>query len=142
MTSHKLTPEYLARVERFAVTFPAACEFLRQIESEGPAHGLWLSTAVNAHLYKGASFLAYVKLKNPDLRPPSLVWSPHFNQQIATDTQDESSRLFPRAFNDVLAAHGARGAGWVRRHAGGVTELAATTPRALFAGLWEVLGRV
>jgi len=139
MVAHRLTPEYVERLQRFAVTFPAALAFMKRLEAEGPPLGLWLSTAVNAHLYKASSFIAYIKLKNPELQPPSLVWSPHFHLRIAEDTRDESHRLFPRSFEEVLAAHGGRKAAWVRRHAGGVTELATTTPPAFFAGLFEAL---
>ena len=135
MVAHNLAPEYVARLQRFAVTFPAAFDFMKRLEAEGPPHGLWLSTAVNAHVYKASSFIAYIKL-NP---APSLVWSPHFHLRIAEDAKDESHRLFPRQFEEVLAAHGGRNAAWVRRHARGVTELTATTPSAFFAGLFEAL---
>ncbi len=50
MTTHELTAEYLGRLDRFAVTFPAAHEFLKRLEREGTGVGFWLSTAVNAHL--------------------------------------------------------------------------------------------
>ena len=139
MVSHTLSPAYRARVERFAVTFPTAHEFLKRIEAQGPPHHLWLSTAVNAHLYKGASFIAYLKVADRESRPPSLVCSPHFHLRIAAETRDGSGRLFPGVFNDVLAASGAHRGAWARRHADGVTELAASTPRELFTRLWEAL---
>jgi len=139
MSTHKLTTEYVARLDRFAATFPAAHEFLKRLESERPRAGLWLSTAVNAHLYKERSFIAYIKLKNPDLRPPSLVLSPHFNQRIAADTTDESRRLFPAVMDGILEAHSAKTSGWAKRHAGGVIEFGASTPGSFFATLYERL---
>jgi hypothetical protein len=139
MTTHKLTPEYIAGVERFAVVFPAAHEFLKRLEDEGPRVELWLSTSVNAHLYKERAFIAYVKLKNPELRPPSLVLSPYFNVQIVADTRDESGRLFPVLFESVLAAHSAMTGRWATRHRGGLTELGTNTPPAFFASLYDSL---
>lgn len=139
LVKHHLTQEYLERVGRFAAVYPSAHAFLRRVEHDGPAQALWLSTAVNAHLYKDAGFLAYVKLKNPDLKPPSLVISPKFNQQIASDTSDESRRLFPNPFGEVLAKYGGVRAGWAVPHAGGATELTVLTPTAFFEDLFERL---
>jgi hypothetical protein len=139
MTTHKLTPEYIARLDRFAVTFPFAHEFLKRLEIEGPRAGLWLSTAVNAHLYKEHAFIAYMKLKNPELRPPSLVLSPHFHLRIAATATDGSRRLFPGVFDAILAEHSTRSGSWATRHAGGVTELGTDTPRGFFATLYERL---
>jgi hypothetical protein len=139
MTTHELTAEYLGRLDRFAVTFPAAHEFLKRLEGEGPGVGFWLSTAVNAHLYKEHAFLAYLKLEKPDLRPPSLVLSPHFNQRIAATTTDESRRLFPTVMDGILQAHSARTAGWAKRHAGGFIEFGTATPTSFFAMLYERL---
>jgi hypothetical protein len=139
MTTHKLMAEYLARLERFAVTFPFAHEFLKRLEVEGPRAGLWLSTAVNAHLYKEQAFIAYMKLENPVLRPPSLVLSPRFHLHIAAATTDESSRLFPVVFDAALAEHSTRTPKWATRHEGGVTELGTDTPQGFFASLYERL---
>ena len=139
MTAHKLMTEYTARLDRFAVTFPFAHEFLKRLELEGPRAGLWLSTAVNAHLYKEHAFIAYMKLKNPDLSPPSLVLSPRFHLHLAARTTDESSRLFPAVFDAALAEHSTRTPAWATRHAGGVTELGTDTPRGFFASLYERL---
>jgi hypothetical protein len=139
MPAHKITVEYATRLDRFAVTFPAAHEFLKRLEVDGPSAGLWLSTAVNAHLYKQNSFIAYMKLKNPDGRPPSLVLSPRFHLRIVATATDESQRLFPGVFDSVLGEHSARTAQWATRHAGGATELGTGTPRELFASLYDRL---
>jgi hypothetical protein len=139
MTTHKLTAKYSDRLDRFAVTFPCAHEFLKRLEVEGPASGLWLSTSVNAHLYKEHAFIAYIKLKNPELRPPSLVLSPRYNLHIVEHTIDESRRLFAGVFDAVLAEHSTRPGTWATRHAGGVTELGTDTPRGFFASLYERL---
>ena len=142
MRSHKLTEEYTTRVTRFATSFPVAHAFLRKLETDGPASGVWLSSAVNVHLYKGDAFLAYLKLKNPELRPPSLVISPKFNQQIASHTSDESRRLFPQPFDGVVEAQGGFREKWAVRHAQGVTEFTAVAPAAFFDELYEALVRL
>jgi hypothetical protein len=121
------------------VTFPFAYEFLKRLEGEGPRVGLRLSTAVNAHLYKEHAFIAYLKLKNPELNPPSLVLSPHFHQQIVATATDESRRLFPGVFDAVLAAHSAKTGTWATRHADGLTELGTDTPRGFFTSLYDRL---
>lgn len=105
MNGNKLTPEYLKRVAQFERSFPSAYAFLKRIEHRAERKDLWLSTAVNAHLYKTDAFLAYLKLKNPELAPPSLLASPRFNQQIAAHTVDRSSVLFPVAFDQLVARY-------------------------------------
>jgi hypothetical protein len=142
MTSHKLTDEYVQRVARFAGSFPTAHTFLRRLETEGPAHGSWLSTAVNAHLYKGAAYLAYLKLKNPELKPPSLVISPRFNQQIAAHTSDQSTLLFPRPFDDLVAAHGGFRERWAVRHTHGATELTVSAMPAFFDAIYDAVAKL
>jgi len=137
VTHHHLTEQYLGNLARFATTFPEAHTLLRRIEVQGPFSGLWLSTVVNAHLYKHDAFLAYLKLKNPALKPPSLLVSPRYNHKIAAHTTDQSARLFPERFDDLLAAHGGMAEGWSVRHAGGATELGAATPKVFFDALFE-----
>lgn len=139
MTSHKLTEEYMQRMTRFASSFPSAYAFLQRLQVDGPSRGLWLSSAVNAHLYKETAFLAYLKLKNPELKPPSLVISPRFNQQIAAHTSDQSARLFPQPFDKLVAAHGGFRARWAVRLTQGATELTASTDSAFFDALYETV---
>lgn len=139
MVHHKLAPEYNAHVQRFAVAFPIAHEFLRKLEVMGPSRGLWLSTSVNAHLYKAAAYLAYLKLKNPERKPPSLVISPHYNQQIAAHTTDESGRLFPALFDGALSMHAGQRDGWAERQPNGATELGPATPAKFFDTLYQIL---
>jgi hypothetical protein len=103
---------------------------------------MWLSTSVNAHLYKGDGFIAYLKLKNPELKPPSLVISPKFNQQIASHTSDRSSAFFPEPFDSIVAKHEGRAAGWAVRHAAGATELTADAPEAFFDALYRALAEL
>ena len=54
----RITDEFRAQRARFETRFPAAYRFLVRLEEEGAAQGLVLSTAMNAHLYKGTAFLA------------------------------------------------------------------------------------
>jgi hypothetical protein len=98
---------------------------------------MWLSTAVNAHLYKEVGFLAYLKLKNPALKPPSLVISPKFNQQIAAHTTDRSALLFPHPFDDLIAAHCGFRDRWAVRLTQGATELTASTKESFFAAVYD-----
>lgn len=139
MLKHRLTEDYTSRVARFAGLFPAAHAFLRRLETEGPSAGMWLSTAVNAHLYMRPAFLAYLKLKNPELKPPSLVISPKFNLRIAGGTRDESARLFPSPFDEVVAAHAGLAEKWAVRRVNGATELTVATPAAFFDDLYHAL---
>jgi hypothetical protein len=139
MPEHHLTAAYIERLSRFAVTFPAAHTFLRRLEIDGPEDDLWLSTATNAHLYKGDGFLAYLKLNNPELQPPSLVISPRFNQMIAAHTTDESARLFPKPFDKVVMNHSGFKSKWAVRRENVTTELTVATPAAFFEDLYAVL---
>jgi hypothetical protein len=139
MSLHKLTDVYLKNVDRFTTSFPVAHAFLRRLEVEGPTRGMWLSSAVNVHLYKGDAFLAYLKLKNPELKPPSLVISPKFNQQIAAHTSDESRRLFPQPFDGLIGAQGGFRDKWAVRHARGETEFTVATPATFFDALYAAV---
>jgi hypothetical protein len=80
-----------------------------------------------------------LKLKNPELMPPSLVISPRFNLRIAGPTSDESARLFPRPLDDLLGAHAGLSAQWAIRRVNGATELTAATPAAFFDDLYSAL---
>jgi len=141
MNQHRLTDDFRRNRDRFTVAYPAGRDFLVRLEEEGPLHGLWLSTAVNAHLYKDNGFLAYLRLKNPELRPPSLLLSPNFNQQIARHTTDQAMLVFP-AIAELLQQHRATQAGWVERRARGAFELLATTPARFYQDLFDELATI
>ena len=136
---HQLSEEYVERLASFEVTHPTAYAFMKTLEVEGPSHGIWLSTDVNAHLYKEDAFLAYLKLKNPELKPPCLVVSPAFNQKIAAHTSDQSERLFPKQFDKVVMSHGGFKAKWATRLSKGITELTVATPKAFFDELYSTI---
>ena len=136
---HHLTEGYLSGVARFETAFPQACAFLRRLQQDGPHRDLWLSTSVNAHLYKDAAFLAYLKLKNPERKPPSLVLSPRFNHQIVHGTTDQSARVFPALFDEILGQHGGQSVTWAVRVLYGATELTSQTPAAFFDSLADAL---
>jgi hypothetical protein len=116
-----------------------AAAFLDRLEQEGPQHGLWLSTAVNAHLYKDDAFLAYLKLKNPELEPPAFVISSNYNQQIASHTTDQSKRLFPKPFDPLIMKHGGFSAKWAVRWPRGVTEFSVSAPASFFDDLYRTM---
>lgn len=123
----KITSAFAARRDRLAVTFPAARDFLVALE-EPP---LWLSTATNAHLYSDRRNLAYIRVKAPDVQPPSLLLSPRFNNRIVTGTHDASALLFPRLVNELIGEQG----DWWHRRPGGAVELRSSTPPLFFGDL-------
>jgi len=135
VSKQKLTPTYVERRDRLKATFPAAHAFLTALEDDDR---LWLSTATNAHIYSGDRFLAYVKIHAPELEPPSVLLSPHYNQRIAEGAEDASRSLFDAAMGELL---GQPEDWWVRR-AGGVVELTSATPQRFFSELLDALRRV
>lgn len=140
--SNKITPEFAENRDRFEETFPAAHQFLLRLETEGPSHDLWLSTATNAHLYKQDGFLAYVKLRNPESAPPTLVLSPNFNHRIVEGTTDQSSALFPERIDALIAEGSGAPEDWAIRRSGGAIELTAKTPSHFFDNLFDALAHV
>lgn len=139
MNRNHLTPTYLARVAALQTVFPHAGVFLRRLQEEGHRSGLWLSTSVNAHLYKGDAFLAYIKVDDRESKPPSLVLSPKFNHQIVAETTDQAHRVFPSLFDEILRQHGGPSASWAVRRLHGATELGTRTPAAFFESLADAL---
>lgn len=135
MNRHHLTRKYLERMAEFAVSFPTAHAFLARIEADGPRYGMWLSTAVNAHLYLEDAFLAYLKFESP----AALVVSPRFNGRIAMHTTDESNRLFPSPFDNLIKDHEGFSAKWATREADNRTILKPSTPAAFFEALFEAV---
>ncbi len=121
----RLSDEYLARVAALETTFPAGHAFLTRLHSRAPGNDLWLSTAVNAHLYKGDGFLAYIKLPGR-----SIVLSPNFNVRIVVGTQDEAQRLFGGLLNGIIDEHHGVSAGWALRRRDGSVEFTSRTPAA------------
>jgi hypothetical protein len=65
----KISHAYTNHRTRLGARFPAASEFLLRVEREGGDRQLWLSTAQNAHIYRGRMFIAYVGLRNPERFP-------------------------------------------------------------------------
>lgn len=128
MRQSRITEAYASRRDRLRVTFPAAHAFLLGLED---LEGIWVSTATNAHVYSGNRFLAYIKIAAPDLKPPSLLLSPRFNNRIADGAVDASQLLFPVAVNGLLGGSGA----WWSKRAGGAVELTSGTPRNFFDAL-------
>jgi len=138
---HHLTPKYLSLVGRFETLHPSAYRFLRRLERDGPTNSLCLSTATNAHLYKGMAFLAYLKLNNPDLKPPTLVLSPRFNLSIG-EASDQSSLLFPKLVDKLIGEHKGFSERWAVARTDGARELTTKTPDAFFDALFGFLERV
>ena len=139
MVSHKITKEFAANRAKFEHRFASAYGFLMRLEAEGPRHGLWLSSATNAHLYKDDAFLAYLRLKSPAMAPPSLLLSPNFNNRIVHGTIDRSEELFPTAVDLMLKEERGLSAGWALRRTKGATELRFDTPASFFDRLFRAV---
>jgi hypothetical protein len=125
-----ILPKYEQSREDYGVQFPSAYRFLMALQSYSD-DGLWLSTAVNAHLYKGNAFLAYICLPGPQ----ALTLSPHFNLGLREGTGDCSGRLFPKGIREVLERHQAEGVGWWRTLSRDRFELSSGTPEIVFEEL-------
>jgi hypothetical protein len=135
---HYLREEYLKRLAKFESANPPAYRFMKRIELEGPALGMWLSTASSAHLYKADGFLAYFQLRTSGVRPPALVMSADFNPLIAEDAVNRSSLLFPRPIERMIMAQKGFSAKWAQVR-GSSVELFANTPDAFYNALFETL---
>jgi hypothetical protein len=135
---HYLQEEYLKRLGKLEGVIPAAYRFMKRLELDGPAHGLWLSTVSNAHLYKDDGFLAYFQLRSSGARPPALVLSPDFNQMIAEDAFNRSSLLFPRPIERLIMGHKGFSAKWALV-SGATVELFANTPESFYTALYDAI---
>jgi len=136
---HKLVAEYLSRLATLETVHPPAYRFLKRLQDEGPEQGLWLSTASNAHLYKGDAFLAYLKLNCQKGKPPSLLLSPNFNMLINQDATDQSARLFPVLLNKLIMASRGFSAHWAVQRTRPAIEFSPRTPDSFFDNLFEAL---
>jgi len=135
---HHLQEAYLKRVRSFESTNPKAHRFLTRLEQEGPEHGLWLSTATNAQLYKGNAFLAHLQLSTSKLKPSSLLLSPQLNHLIMTGTVDRSNLLVPRPLERLIMASSGFRTGWAAAR-GGIVELKVSTPDAFYDVLMRTI---
>lgn len=128
----KISEEYRRRVNRLELGFPAAYGFVQRLEREGHSHGLWISSASNAHLYKGNAYLAYLLLEPSETSPPSLELRAEFNPQIHAGTEDRSSLVFPGLIDDVVRQSDGLHDRWIRKLAGGARELSRHAPKEFF----------
>jgi hypothetical protein len=136
---HHLESNYLARLARFEPLNPPGFRFLKRLQDEGPQHGLWLSTASNAHLYKHDAYLAYLCLEGPKQKASALSLAPKFNQQYASHAVDRSGLLFPSTVKKLVMQHKGFSQKWAVSKAGIAIELAAGTPDAFYSKLFSAL---
>jgi hypothetical protein len=136
---HHLESNYLARLARFEPLNPPGFRFLKRLQDEGQEHGLWLSTASNAHLYKNDAYLAYLCLEGPKLKNSALSLSPRFNLQYARSAVDRSGLLFPSTVKKLVMELKGFSQKWAVSKAGIEIELAASTPDAFYAKLFTTL---
>jgi hypothetical protein len=135
--NHSLGEAYLTRLRSFEQPNPAAHLFLRRLEQEGPAHGLWMSAATGIHLYKNHAFLAHIQLSNSKSKPFSLVFAKH--DLIWTEAYDASHLLLPHPLVRLVMESSGFRTGWAAARAGSV-ELKRNAPEAFFEILFRKLG--
>jgi hypothetical protein len=136
---HHFREPYLKRLQTFEQPNPAAYRFLKRIEVEGPALGLWLSTATGAHLYKGNAFLAYIQLSSSKSTPFSLMFSKH--DMIWVDANDWSHLLLPRPLERLVMASSGFRKGWAAAR-NGTVELKANAPDAFYDVLLRTINAI
>jgi hypothetical protein len=129
---NKISDEYRRRVNRLELGFPAAYGFVQRLEREGHSHGLWLSSASNAHLYKGNAYLAYLLFEPSETSPPSLELRAEFNHHIHAGAEDRSSLVFPGLIDDLVRQSDGGNDRWIRKLAGGSRELNSHAPKQFF----------
>jgi hypothetical protein len=129
----KITPIFWKKRDLYREQFALAFNFLMALEEDRGCDELWLSTAVNAHLYKGNTFLAYICLPTPRV----MTLSPHYNRTIYDFAVDCSDRLFPNIVREVLERHQADGARWWSSLSNDQFKLENGTPEIVFAELLE-----
>lgn len=139
---NKLDPKYQARLATFEHIHPSAYKFVMRLQQEGSEHGLWLSTATNAHLYKGDAFLAYLKFNSTERKPASLLLSPRFNLLIHNHASDESALLFPKLINKLIMASRGFSARWALPRNGNAIELMTNAPDSFFDTLFTTLTKL
>ena len=131
---NRITPEFHDNRERYRQFFPAGYEFLRYPESH-PDGGLRLGTSVNAHLYRGNSFLMYIRL---NLSERTLTLSPHKHNKIDEGASDDSGLLFPDVLYELIDSCGGFGAGWAHAAIDDSFEIRPNAPSQFFTQLIEL----
>lgn len=127
----KLHPDYTRKRNMLLYSFENAYNFLKMVENNN--NNIWLSTASNAHLYKGNKFLAYIILGD-DL----LSFRARFNHKIHVGTIDESRKMFSIEFHNLILSLNGYTKGWARQD-GEFYAFTKTTPNQFFSSLFEYI---
>jgi hypothetical protein len=135
--NHIIGEAYLTRLRSFEQPNPAGYRFLRRLEQEGPAQGLWLSAATGVHLYKNHAFLVHIQLSNSKGKPFSLVFAKH--DLIWSEAHDASHLLLPHPLVRLVMESSGFRTGWATARAGSV-ELKSNAPEAFYEVLFRRLG--
>lgn len=135
--NHSLGEAYLARLRGLERPNPAAYRFLRRLEQEGPADGLWLSATTGTHLYKEHAFLTHIQLSNSKSKPNSLLFAKH--DLIWSEAHDASHLLLPHPLVRLIMASSGFRKGWAAARAD-VVELKANAPDEFYDALFRKLG--
>jgi hypothetical protein len=101
-----LQDKYIEKRDNLLLKFRLGYDFLKYLENND--RDIWISTAVNAHLYLRNNYLAYIVL-NDD----SLSLRAKFNNQICSGTTDKSQNMFSNHFIDLILSQDGFNKGWV-----------------------------
>jgi len=135
---NKVTPEFSKRMEKLRASNQPAFEFLfwlTGVESKG----IWISTAINAHLYRNNYFLAYLQFQNLSHPVPYISMSPRYNVSIVGGTSDEHEFLFPVTINKMIEALNGFQKKWAKKTDTGVIHLLPETPKDFFEAIMTFL---
>lgn len=135
--NHSLGETYLTRLRAFERPNPAAYRFLKRLEQDGPADGIWMSATTGVHLYKNYAFLVHIQLSNSKSKPNSLVFAKH--DSIWTEAYDASHLLLPHPLVRLVMESSGFRKGWAAARAG-VVELKSSAPDAFYEILFRKLG--
>ncbi len=123
---NRLASKYSDRKENLIKTFPASGVLLnypKYVQNKG----LWFGTAVNAHLYRGNSYLSYIVLEHD-----SLVFKKQFNNRIANSTKDRSNLLFPILLRKIIEYHNGFQLKWAKEIDQSTFEIYSSAPQSFF----------
>lgn len=130
--TNKIQRKFKNNRERLKNNFNLAYNFLCFPEQH-PNSGLWLSTATNAHLYYKSGFLIYIVIYNN-----SIQLSPNFNGRIHSETSNQSNKIFPKIFNEIIKPLNGFKSGWVTRNFDDII-LKSNTPADFFSLLLKAI---
>ncbi len=126
--SSSISKEFRSSMESLRFQFPAAFNFLSQVENSN--EGFAIMTSVNAHFYYKDSYLAHIK---PSIN--SLLFSPKFHVQIAENTIDRHELIFTDVFRRLTKCSSGKEESWVRFNTDDSIDIMKGVPLEFFSNL-------